>query len=352
MKICIFAQNRTDMQMKTQHFIIPFLAIFLSCCSNKTFELEANITDLQNDTIYIIHDDPTSKVDTIYVKNSQFNYQTRIDTTTLMRLYTEESNRYIPLIVTQPGKIKLSGTLQSIKLEGKGSCMEFQHYKDSIANNYKEKDLLDKTEEYIRKHPQSYLSAYLIDSYFIQVKEPDYERIDAIINSLSGTIHDCRILTVAQEEIKRNQKNTNYVSYFTCKDRKGKFVGITENKNFTLLNFWASWDKESCILKDSLYAKIPKIKKGTLTVINLSLDNDSKAWESHCKTDTTAWKECCDFKGWTSNAIQQNKITSIPQNILIDNSRKIIQRNVIPQELPGIIDKLIKEKEAQNKKKK
>ena len=119
-----------------------------------------------------------------------------------------------------------------------------------------------------------------------------------------------------------------------------------------MLNFWASWDKVSCEQKDSIHAILPKIKKGKLTVINLSLDSNEDEWSSQCKPDTTAWKECCDFKGWNNNAVLQNKIARLPQNILIDNSRKIIQRNIQPQALPDLIEKLIQEKEAQNKKKK
>lgn len=337
--------------MKKQHLFILLLTFFYSCNSNKSLEIEAEITSPQKDTLYIIHDDPVSKIDTVYLENNKFSYQTPIDTITLIRLYIE-NNKYIPLIATQPGKIKITGTMEQPILTGKGSCMEIQHFNDSIGNKYTGKDLIKETESYIRKHPQSFLSAYLIDKYFIQVKEPDYKKIEELINSLSGTIRDCRILTVAQEDIKRNQKETNYVSYFTCKDRNGKFVGITENKNFTLLNFWASWDKESCEQKDSIHAILPKIKKGKLTVINLSLDSNEDEWSSQCKPDTTAWKECCDFKGWNNNAVLQNKIARLPQNILIDNSRKIIQRNIQPQALPDLIEKLIQEKEAQNKKKK
>ena len=42
------------------------------------------------------------------------------------------------------------------------------------------------------------------------------------------------------------ERNEEYLTYFSCKDRKGKYVSWSSSENnYTLLNFWASWDKAS-----------------------------------------------------------------------------------------------------------
>lgn len=59
--------------------------------------------------------------------------------------------------------------------------------------------------------------------------------------------------------------------------------------------------------------------------------------------DSGKWIETCDFKGWNNPIVKQNHIQDIPDNILINNSRKIVATHLPDETLYEKINELIKE---------
>ena len=105
-----------------------------------------------------------------------------------------------------------------------------------------------------------------------------------------------------------------------------------------LLDFWASWNKESIATQDSLVSVQKALKKDKFVIISLSLDLDKKEWmEKIIQKDTTQWKQVCDFKGWNNSIVKQQGITRIPANILIGPDKRVITQDIRGKEL---IDKV------------
>ena len=105
-----------------------------------------------------------------------------------------------------------------------------------------------------------------------------------------------------------------------------------------LLDFWASWNKESIATQDSLVSVQKALKKDKFVIISLSLDLDKKKWmEKIIQRDTTQWKQVCDFKGWNNSIVKQQGITRIPANILIGPDKRVITQDIRGKEL---IDKV------------
>ena len=105
-----------------------------------------------------------------------------------------------------------------------------------------------------------------------------------------------------------------------------------------LLDFWASWNKESIATQDSLVSVQKALKKDKFVIISLSLDLNKKEWmEKIIQKDTTQWKQVCDFKGWNNSIVKQQGITRIPANILIGPDKRVITQDIRGKEL---IDKV------------
>lgn len=313
--------------MKQIFFFIIIAIIPLSACRKQTdFILKGEMADSRKEPIIVVFDDPTEKLDTIYPENGKFTYRFTLDTCTNFRLIAA-SGECIPFFAEAGQKAELTGTFAKPEITGDGENGEYGHFLKSIRTA----DFPTRThlaEKFIRSHPESFCSAYLINQFFVQTSCPDLKKIGDLISPLHGTIKDSRILhpiiSLLTEQKKQNRSNL-YVSYFSCKDRNGKYIpSSTSDDTYTLMNFWASWEDKSLVLRDSLFTFSSKHANGRLKVLNISLDYEKNKWLKACKPDSKTWLESCDFKGWSGQIVEQNNIFRLPFNILIDRNRKIL----------------------------
>jgi thiol-disulfide isomerase/thioredoxin len=114
---------------------------------------------------------------------------------------------------------------------------------------------------------------------------------------------------------------------FARKDFSGKTVRLSDfkNKNFVLLDFWASWCGP-CI------AGIPELKKvydkyseKGFMIISVSLDTDSNRWLNAVnKYELKAWPQILSMQSDTDKIALMYNVEEIPHFILIDKQGKIM----------------------------
>lgn len=332
---------------------IALLPGLLSSCSGKqnfTLKGELNTSDSSDEPILVIYDDPEAKLDTIYPKKGKFTYMLSPDTLTLMRLANRQGE-IIPIFADKGWEVQLKGTFSQPELKGTGANLEYQEFLQSIAAIRKdEKASAKEAEKFIQSHPQSVVSAYLLDRYFIQQPHPDVRLIQKLIKPLSGTVKDSRILSVAMKALpSQKASDVTYLSYYSCKDRNGKYISWNSNDRppYTLVNFWASWSETSLSEREKLKELVSSLAPQTLKILNVSLDIQKEKWLDQCKPDTTSWIETCDFKGWENQLVKQHHIDRLPANILIDKNRKIIDSNLTGEQ---IRKKIQEDKDKESKK--
>ncbi len=335
--------------MKLYPSLIAFGLLALSSCKEDTaFKLQAEMKGLNDKPILVVYDDPVSKLDTIFPKEGKFNYTFVPDTITLFRLLAPETGDVIPVFADKGQEMKLAGTFETPDITGDGMNGEYGTLLKETRQATDSVQRMQTVEKFIQTHPASFASAYLINQYFVQTPSPDIEKIDRLIAPLAGNVKDSRILSVilktlpSQENVQ--QRNKEYINYFSCKDRQGKYISWSGDKgSYTLINFWASWNEESLARRDSLAKFIEKLPEKKFKVLNVSLDYEKDKWLEKCKKDSERWIETCDFKGWDNPIVKQNRIRSIPDNILINNSRKILATRLSDETLYEKINELIKE---------
>lgn len=327
---------------KLKHFIfITLLAMGIQSCSeSSTCQISGKLEGLKTNKLLLVFDDPKSRVDSIFLNADKFFYTFSPDTITMMRL-VNNNGEYIPLFADKGWEIKLEGSFEHPKVSGKGPNQDYQDFLKIIADK-KESEYIHEAIRFAHEHPDSYASAYIIYKYLADTDKPDKDTISKALHPLYGAVKDCRILSTLKEN-KREKINDERLSYYTFKDRNKKSIHIY-NKDFkyTLINIWASWDKKSCDMHDSIYNICQDAKIKDLRIINCSLDYDKKAWVKRCKKDTPNWIETCDFDAWSNSLIEAQQIRKLPANILINRNRDIITRDISSRELIDKVNELIK----------
>lgn len=320
-----------------------------ACSKSSSFRLKAE--GMGESPILVIHDDPVSGIDTLYPEQGKLTYTLHPDTLHLLRLLTD-SGEVVPVFADKSWQVELKRSPAKWGIKGDGPNKEYGQFLESIQG-LSEEEAAGKAELFIREHPRSYVSAYLIDRYFVQVPCPDREKIQELINPLEGDIKDSRILATVLKALANQPDNSQYLTYFSIRDRKGTYLSWTSGAKYslTLVQLWATWNAESCRRRDELYGLLKEFRPDEFRVVNVSLDYAKEDWLQACRKDTVQWMEFCDQKAWDNAVVKQLDVCQLPANVLVDRSRKILARDLYGDELKEKVLRLLEEAKAGEKKK-
>lgn len=335
---------------KTTYLLLIIILAFISCKEKTDFTLKGHINGLKSDTLLVYYQLPKYKLDTIITNKGNFNYTITPDTFTIFSLIFDSQNSY-PIYANKGEKVELNGTIDKLSIKGKG---ENQTLADILLsmNKTPSHSIKQKVDSIIKNNAYSFSNIYLIDKYYVQDSLPDTKKIKELINGMNGAIRETPYmmnLLAKIEQLSEKERNRSIYT-LTNKDREGKSINWSSIRNkYILIDFWASWHKESMAAQDSLIPVIKALKKEKFQIVSLSLDLDKKAWLSASNRDTTQWLQVCDFTGWNNKLVKDQSIHTLPSNILLDTNKRIIERDIRGQKLVNKVKELVKQDKEREK---
>jgi peroxiredoxin len=149
---------------------------------------------------------------------------------------------------------------------------------------------------------------------------------------IEKTINDARIGSIGSTAPDFVQNDTANIPVRLSSFR-GKYV---------LIDFWASWCRPCRVENPNVVAAYQQFKAKNFTVLGVSLDQDKANWIKAIQDDNLTWPHVSDLQYWNNAVARQFQISSIPQNLLIDPSGKIIGKNLRGPELISKLQEIIK----------
>jgi thiol-disulfide isomerase/thioredoxin len=233
--------------------------------------------------------------------------------------------------VFAPFFTRLGSLAQQINQEQRGTPAS-----DSLIALYRLKlDTLDSmTSAYVQGHPASQVSAFILVVH-MQVRQ-QYDWLYARFNQLQPQVQHGfygRLLAAQIAKSRIGAEGTMAID-FTQNDVNGHPVTLSSFRGkFVLVDFWASWCGPCRMENPNVVSAFNEFKNKNFTILSVSLDRDKTPWLKAIADDGLTWTQVSDLQYWNNAAAQLYNISSIPQNILVDPTGKIIGRNLRGGEL-------------------
>jgi thiol-disulfide isomerase/thioredoxin len=120
---------------------------------------------------------------------------------------------------------------------------------------------------------------------------------------------------------------------FSLSSLRGKYV---------LVDFWASWCGPCRGENPNVVKAFRRFSPKNFTILGVSLDREKQAWLNAIREDGLVWTQISDLKYWNSAATQLYQLNSIPYNVLLDPSGKIIASDLRGSDLEKKLEEVLK----------
>lgn len=344
------------MTMKKIYLAVFTMVLLLAACGDKKSEnvrLSGTLQGMADDTVYLYGTDRYyNRLDTIFVKQGKFVKDIEVDTLVSAWLQFGNGMEY-PLYMDKADQIEISGSAGKpglLAVKGNPANEELTRFHQELfGKGLPSEAAVEKAAEaFIRSHPNSLASIYVLDKYFVQKSVPDFSKIKELSEQMAGSLKDRLYMEQLLEYLESYEKVSvgKSASYFQIPGMDGKDIRRTDFKDkYLLLYFWASWS-DACRETSRQLKQLYKEKKNRekFDILGVSLDVDKEVWKDAVANDTLDWKQGCDLKGWNASLVDQFAVRTLPYNVLLAPSGRIEGRNLTQKEIEEKLAEIAKKK--------
>lgn len=316
--------------MKRIVLFLLLVLILISCGTRSGhFKMEGRFLHMNQGELYVYSPDGgIDGLDTIKIEAGRFAYEIPCSKpATLVIIFPNYSVQ--PIFAESGGSVEVKADashLKEMEVKGTDDNELMTKFRKQIANS-SPPDELKYAIQFIKDHPESTVSVYLLNRYLIQTETPDYKQAANLLKILLKEQPENVTLGRLQRQISGlgTLRVGDKLPNFTAKDVNGKLINNATLANQTIIiSTWAAWSYESLDFQRALN---DAVKAGKIAALGISVDANPKDVRQALKNDDITFPNVCDGKMLSTPLLKTFGLTTVPDNIVVRNG-KIIERGI------------------------
>ncbi|MBQ8657090.1 MAG: DUF4369 domain-containing protein, partial [Prevotella sp.] len=328
-------------------FYFFILLFFLTSCGEEgdSFRIKGRFRNFNQGEFYIYCMDGVPRMDTIHVMDGRFAYETLItQPSTFVLRFPNSSEQAV--FADQGAKVTIEGDashLKEIEIKGTDDNEMLTDWRLHVAN-LTPPEVKKEAVSFIREHPDSRISNYLLTRYLVLNDEPDYKTASELAALMVKQQPDNGQLIVLEKKLRtaRNSVVGAQLPAFTATATDGRKVSRqTMNADLNIISAWAMWSPQSMAAQRKL-RQMQKRYGTRLSLLSINLDARPADIKSPLERDSITWPQVADGQLWETPLVGQLGISSVMGNIMFDRNGRVKAVNVPVDQLEQRLRELLK----------
>lgn len=320
---------------------------FLFSCGTdgRHFRIEGRFQNLNQGEFYVYSPDGgLDKLDTIRLNGGRFAYEmTCEEPRTLVMVYPNFSEQ--PIFALPGKKVSVKGDashLKEVEVEGTKDNEWMTAFRKQIANA-SPPETAKYAEQFVKDHPESPASVYVVSKYFVQSPRPDYKKACELLDMVKAQQPKNLYAVRLQQTVAglTNVADGASLPTFSVRDMNGATVSSATYKDaeVAVIVQWASWNYESM----GMLREVKRVSRnvgGRLKVLSVSLDAGVPECRRPLENDSLLWPNVCDGQMFDGELSRKLGFSSVPDNVVLQRGR-VVARSLSSSNLRNKIESLL-----------
>lgn len=314
--------------------LFPILALLLAACGNDgpAFTIKGEFDGLKESELLIYNTAGGHEtVDTVAVKNSEFTYRGSTDELTSYYLVFPNGMEQV-IFVNGGDELAYSAKANDLR----NYVVEGNEENEEVAAFHKEVNKLGASEvrrkaaEYIKAKPQSVVSLYIFDRYFVQDEDASEKELSEILTVLEESNPQNMSLLAVRGKLAHSGKGAigSLLPDMRIETKTGDSLDIAKlDAPHTLILYWASWMQSPYDALDLMREVREEYNDSALGLISVSADTKKYRWQEYSRQDSVGIYNHCDQQAWNSPMLRELGVRRLPAYIIADSAHNIVARS-------------------------